>query len=176
MQMDDVTHDDHGSQIDLEGYSACVNTWCGKIVLREVAEKTRGYCTDCFRGPLGTRITEVEIISRGQRMPLSLRAKPWPAKKHKGDRDRQRAQEKAKLRAMRRLRAVFPDIYDVFLAEERARVGLNPWPTEMAVRGGPDIDGSKTMDFAEVYHRLAQHGVDVDGAAKQQANEDDPAG
>jgi hypothetical protein len=170
--VDEASHDDHGSQIDLEGYRTCRNEWCGALVLTEITYRTAGLCGDCFRSRLGKAITEVEIMNRGQRTSLRTRTKPWPSK-NKGNRDTAKRAERAKLRAMKRLRAVFPDLYDVFYAEERARAGLDPWPVDMAVRQGPDPDAEATMEFTRVYHALHDHGVDVDGLANEPSSTDD---
>lgn len=62
---------------------------------------------------------------------------------------------------MRRLRAIFPDLYDILLAEERAAAGLDPWPLGTALATGPDPDGSQTERFAILYHALQDRGVNV---------------
>lgn len=101
------------------------------------------------------------------KMPTGGKKKP---KRNKGNKERQKASEKARLRAMQRLRAVFPDLYDIFLAEERARAGLEPWPLEKAIKPSEDQDGSKTLDFARVYHHLQQAGVNVDAPSIKHKN------
>lgn len=170
-KMEDVSHDGHGSQIDLEGYRACRNQWCGELVIVEVARRTTGLCGDCFRSHLGEQMAAVEAISRGERMRIKV-GKRATANRAKGDLDTKRKTEHAKKRALKRLRAVFPDMYDIFYAEERARVGLEPWTLEAALKSGPDPDGEQTMAFARVYHHLTEHGVDVDGLEVQPENED----
>lgn len=169
--MEDVTHGGHGSQIDLEGYRACRNQWCGELVLIEVARRSGGLCGNCFRTHLGEQVGAVEAVSRGERMRVRLN-KHSAGRNVKGDRDTKRKTEHAKLRALKRLRAVFPDMYDIFHAEERARVGLEPWTLEAALTSGPDPDGEQTLAFARVYHQLSEHGVDVHGPEIQSENED----
>ena len=71
---------------------------------------------------------------------------------------------------MARLRTVFPDLYDVFYAEERARLGLDPWTVDAMLSDGPDPGCQQTMDFARVYHSLTEHGVDVNGLENQPEN------
>lgn len=161
-EMEDVTHDGHGSQIDLEGYRSCRNEWCGQLVLVEIAERTQGLCTPCFRTHLGDSIAEVEVVSRGDRVSVRTggRRRDQTAK---GDQQTKRMTEKARVRALKRLRGVFPDLYDVFYAEERARVGLDPWTIDSIIQEPSAMDAQQTMDFARVYHRLTEHGVDVDG-------------
>jgi len=170
-KMEDVTHDGKGSQIDLEGYRSCRNEWCGRLVLKEVAERTQGLCTDCFRTHLGDQMAEVEVVARGGRLSVKSTGQRRN-QSSKGDRATKKRVEQAKRRALRRLRAVFPELFDVFYAEERARVGLEPWPIETVVQKRAPIDAQQTMDFARVYHALTEHGVDVDGLEDEHAHQD----
>lgn len=97
----------------------------------------------------------IEVVGRGFRVRVPLR-KPKrqkrPAIKHP---DHHKA-ERAKANALKRLKAIFPDLYDTLVAEERSRLGLAPWPTETAVRYGWDPDSSETLRFAAVYHALEE--------------------
>lgn len=120
--------------------------------MREVAARTGGICAGCFRGGRGPNMRRIEVVGRGYRIRVPLR---------KSQRTRVRVRDvdhhkvvKAKDRAAKRLRAVFPDLYDTLLAEERAAAGLDPWPLDMAVRYQWDPDSSESMRFAEVYHAL----------------------
>lgn len=159
-KMDDVSHRSHGSQIDLEGYRSCRNEWCTSLVLVEIAQRTRGLCSDCFRTHLGAQVAEVEVVSRGDRMTVRSR-KRRKSQTDKGDRTTERRARSAQRRAYRRLRAVFPDLYDVFYAEERARLGLNPWTIDSVVTEPSSLDAEQTLDFARVYHALNEAGLDV---------------
>ena len=161
-KVEDVPHPGHGSQIDLEGYRSCRNEWCGQLVLVEIAQRTQGLCTPCFRGHLGQQMAEVEVVSRGDRVHVRTSGRRKD-QTDKGDQQTKRLTEKARLRALKRLRGVFPDLYDVFYAEERARVGLDPWTIDSIIQEPSAMDAQQTMDFARVYHRLTEHGVDVDG-------------
>ena len=67
-----------------------------------------------------------------------------------------KAQDKAKRAAMRRLRAFCPELYDLLLADERMKRGLDPYPVETAVLPGSGLDGWETMDAAAFYHALAR--------------------
>ena len=174
-KMSDRPHEGHGSQIDLEGYRSCRNEWCGQLVLVEIAQRTQGLCSDCFRTHLGDQMAEVEVISRGDRLKVRSR-KSRRAQTSKGDKETKRRADQAQRRAYRRLRGVFPDLFDVFYAEERARVGLEPWPLETVVRRPGSIDAQQTMDFARVYHQLTEHGVDVNGLEVESANQDPDQG
>ena len=88
---------------------------------------------------------------------------PHQRSRSKGDKGTKTAVQQAKVRARKRLQALFPDLFDIFYAEERARVGLDPWPIELALRRGPDPDCQQTMGFAHVYHALEEYGVETDG-------------
>lgn len=161
MKVDDVSHSDQGSQqIDLAGYRSCRNEWCGELVLKEITERTGGLCTECFRSHLGRSLAEVEVRARGQRVRASMTGNTQSP--DKGNRWTHRQTEKARLRAMKRLRVVFSDLYDVFYAEERARLGLDAWSIDAVVRDTDGLGVEETLDFARTYHALNEHGVDFD--------------
>lgn len=172
MKVDDGPHPEHGSQIDIEGYRSCRNQECSALVIVEIAERTGGLCSGCFRSELGRQLTAVEVISRGQRHTVDLSKRRYGPRTGKGDRDTHRKAEKAKLRAMRRLRTLFPDLYDMFYAEERARAGLPAWTVDAGLAGTGEEPMEQTMGFAHMYHQLTEHGVDVDGLEVQSENED----
>ena len=140
-----------------------LDEWCGELVLKEITERTGGLCTGCFRTHLGEQLTEVEVRARGQRVKARMTGNRRA--KNKGNPKTAKLAEKARMKALKRLRAVFPDLYDVFVAEERARLGLDPWSIDAVVRenGGPSAD--ETISFARTYHALDSHGVDIDGLA-----------
>lgn len=163
------SHNPNDTQIEVLGYESCKNTWCNEIVIKEVAKRTKGFCSDCWKDVFNANIAEIEVRARAERVKMRIKGNGKPNRK-KGNRERQKAVEKARLRAMKRLRAVFPDLYDIFLAEERARAGLDPWPMEMALKPSEDEDGSKTVDFAEVYHHLQQAGVEFDAPSSKHKN------
>lgn len=95
----------------------------------------------------------IEVVGRGYKIRVP------PRKTRRGARDvNHHVVEKAKGRALKRLKAIFPDLYDTLVAEERARDGLRPWPTYSAVRHHGDPDCSETIKFAEVYHALESRG------------------
>jgi hypothetical protein len=162
-KVDDVSHIEHGSQIDIEGYRACRNQWCSNIVLLEITERTGGLCTECWRTHLGQQAAEVEVVSKGSRVKVKLAKGRMGDRNNKGNRDTHRKADRAKLRAMRRLRSLFPDLYDMFYAEERARAGLDAWTVDTVIQKQSALDAKQTLDFARVYHALTNHGVDVDG-------------
>lgn len=166
--MSDAAHEPEATQIDLAGYRSCRNEHCGGLILVEVAQRTKGLCIDCFRGQLGASLAEIEVrnLGRSQRMQIPRR-KQAP---EKGNRWTHDAGNKARARADKRLRQLFRDLYDVLLAEERARFGLDPFPLETAVNEPSDGDASETIAFAAIYASLDQHGVDLDGLEIPPAN------
>jgi hypothetical protein len=170
--MEDLSHRANGSQIDLAGYRSCRNQWCESLVLLEVTERTAGLCVTCWRSHLGAQAAEVEVVNRGERLKVSVSRRRGGPRTNKGDRDTHRKADKAKVRALRRLKGVFPDLYDVFYAEERARVGLDPWTVDSVINEPPEMRAEQTLRFAAVYAALNDHGVDVDGLEVQPENED----
>lgn len=126
------------------------------MVLREVAARTGGVCKNCFRGGHGPDLHTIEIVGRGYRIRVPLHKAQVKRRQPKDP--NHHAAEHAKRRALKRLKAIFPDLYDTLVAEERARAGLDPWPTYTAVRDGWDPDCSETLRFAAVYHALDLQG------------------
>lgn len=164
MQMSDASHAEQPSQIDVAGYRACRNEWCTNIELVEVTYRTNGLCFDCFRGDLGSQIAEVEV--RNNARVMSMKAATHNSRRSantsKGNRATKAAAMKAAKAADRRLRALFPELYEVLRAEERARFGLEPFPVDNILREA-EGDVSETISFARVYDALDEQGVDVDG-------------
>lgn len=158
--MNEAAHGGEACQIDVAGYRACRNSWCPTLVLAEVAERTDGLCTECFRGQLGAKVAAVEIRNKGRILSMQ-RTRGRARAGSKGNRATKTSAENAKRNAMRRLRDLFPELYQLLLGEERARLGLEPFPLETAVH--EPTDASLTIEFARVYDALDQHGVDLDG-------------
>lgn len=129
----------------------------------EVAERTKGLCSECFRGVLGSQIAEVEIRNKGRLVSMNTGRGRTAAGRStsKGNHSTHITANNARRNALRRLKDLFPEMYDVLLGEERSRLGLEPFPLESAVYE-PD-DASRTIAFARVYDALDEHGVDVDG-------------
>lgn len=146
---------------DVVGYALCVG--CGDdLVLDIVARRTGGLCTTCF-DRRGGALRHIEIEARGARIPIRLGPPARTRIRSRASHDsktREKIVDKCRDRARKRLQAIFPDLYDILLADERAQAGLDPWPLAMAVRSGPDPDGSQTEAFARIYHLLEDRGVD----------------
>jgi hypothetical protein len=77
--------------------------------------------------------------------------------------ERDRASEAAKRAAMRRLRAFCPELYDLLLADERQKRGLDPVPVEIAIRPGSGLEAWETMSATAFYHALARQENPNDG-------------
>lgn len=115
--------------VDIEGYRECVV--CRGPVLDHVAYMTGGVCFDpCFIDGKMARFREIEVIHRAtiltaRRPPANTKAKNNARAKL----DTERRADLARLRACRRMRYLFPDVFDLLYAEERHRAGLIPRPT-----------------------------------------------
>lgn len=139
----------------MEGYVLCVEcdeTW----VRSEVAQRTSGRCPKCYAVD-GSRLAEIELVGRGMKVRVPVRGRrQTPRRRTEAGRERRRQARAAKDAARKRLAAIFPDLFDVLVADERAARGLEPWPVEVAARGGsPDVD----VAFAELSLELSGRGV-----------------
>ncbi len=126
------------------GHSVCSS--CGALVLTELSRVTGGRCGDCHRTSVVNRT--VEIRSQGRRMTLHRPGrKRRKGPKSPNERRRQHVVEKVKGRALRRLRDLYPEVYLALLADERLKVGMDPYPLQTVVR----LPGQTITDPA-VYH------------------------
>lgn len=133
----------------IEGYVICGG--CGEAwVLREIASRTGGVCSNCFR--TGTTVGRIKVLADGIEMSMPTK-KFHRRRKNRGNVTTKHKSEHARRRAKTRLSNLYPAIYDQILAEERCKLGLDPWPVEIAVRGGDDPDASKTLAALEEYRQ-----------------------
>jgi len=151
------------------GYQPCGH--CQTPVLNEVAWKTGGRCSDCYRNKLGPVFDDIVAVTKNrERIRLTL-SKRTPADRAGRRRNKARrgfeAKEKARLtmlartRAYSRLTRIFPEIWEVLYADERAKLGLTAWTIDKAV--SPHRVDHKTMNLLQTYHRLEEvPNVDVD--------------
>lgn len=151
---------DHGRpELSIAGYTICRR--CPAFVLNEVAHKTGGMCADCFRAA-ANHVLDAVVVRTEEREPLRLKihaSRKSPAeqrrraKRPKSARDRAQGKkaERAALKAMRRLRDIFPEIYEVLLADERAKAGLNAWTIDRCLT---PHDTASSLEFVQTYHRL----------------------
>jgi len=117
-------------------------------------------CQDAFLETRGQRSATLELVGRGMRINIPVRNRRHRPKKPltADQRARKKEAERAKEAARKRLAAMFPDLYDVLVAEERGLRGLEPWSTERAVRGR---DATVELGFAEMLAELDDRGVDT---------------
>lgn len=121
--------------VEIEGYRTCANAHCRAMVLDVTAWQTRGVCFDCFVTNDMSRFREVEIALRADRHKVDPGAAHRPAVKRPGGKAKRRSQTEnpvkadlARLRALRRMAALFPDVFAILYADERHKAGLQPKP------------------------------------------------
>lgn len=139
---------------ELRGYDACrrcPDQW----VPHHLSVQTGGLCEQCFVANNREPLRALEIVSRAGVIAMPpKRKKRYKTRTTKRERDA----EKAKLAAYRRLAAIFPDFYQMLLAEERVDRGLSPRPKNAAPLGHEDPTGGTTREFLDVYHHLESMG------------------
>ena len=120
------------------GYVLCED--CGEPVVDSIAQITGGKCVDCSRKSFEPQAREIEVILDGARTMVPVGG---PRKRYgsRGNPQTRRKVEAAKRRALRRLRWMHQLDYVSLLAEERAKVGLDPLPLETAVKTIVDSPG-----------------------------------
>jgi hypothetical protein len=148
------------------GYTACRIEVCGKWHLTAISNRTGGVCEDCHFAGLGAQFRRMEIVSLGRRTEVKANKNRRPNRKRPGrdSKPGRNLAHTAERRALKRLRRLFPELYDVLYAEERASVGLEPWPLDRALHHtAGDLDASSALAFARLGHELDAVGVSVDG-------------
>jgi hypothetical protein len=138
------------------GYTICRS--CEHPVPQEIARVTGGVCAVCQRLGLAPVLKQIEVRSQGRRITLTRPGR----KKRKGAKSRnelirQHRVDKAKRAALRRLRDAFPEYYAMLLADERGKLGLEPYPMEAVLATASGVN--ETVGFAALYHALTEHGV-----------------
>jgi hypothetical protein len=150
--------------VTLFGHTMCP---CGAPVLNEVSYKTGGRCADCFRKSSGKLLDAAMVIVDGrERIVLRSdrsRRKPGVAAQRARARRRKRQDPDDKAhrqlvaacaeRARRRLQRLFPELWEVLLADERAKAGLNAWTIDRALTPG---EASSSLAWLAEYRRIEQ--------------------
>jgi len=141
------------------GYTACRE--CGTPVIDAIAFKTSNRCPTHHREWVARRIEAIELRGKGLRVPIpvdkpsTIYDRKRNAAKNKARREdpvkrrKEHLRERAKQAAYRRLRSLFPDVFDVLVAQERERLGLPAWSIDMALTPGST---DETLAFIESYH------------------------
>jgi hypothetical protein len=147
------------------GYTACRIEACGRWHLTAISNRTGGVCEECHFAGLGAQFRKMEIVSLGRRTEIRSPKSRQTSKRPGREQSRvRRLTQMAERRALKRLRRLFPELYDVIYADERASVGLEPWPLDRALHHtAGDIDASTALGFAQLMHELDAVGVSVDG-------------
>lgn len=149
---------------DLIGYQLCA---CGAWVPDEMAWLTDGRCLACHRAHLGRTVEPIIVRARGQMIEVA-RVAGTPAeverrrrknlakaakRKHDPKHKRRRHQsDHAKRRALRRLKALFPDVYDLLLTEEREAMGLPAYTAHRATASASAERAYETLERLGIYH------------------------
>lgn len=131
---------------------------CGHgLIVDEVARRTGGLCGDCHVAAGAPRVRTLEVVGRGVRYQVPIRRNEPKKRKREMTperRARKKLTEKAATNARKRLAAAMPELYEMFLADERASLGLEPWPLEIALRNKGDAEVE--LAFAELARELAR--------------------
>ena len=142
-----------------------MNPACGALVLNEVAYKTNGHCAECFRANaneiLDAALTVVAgreklvLRTRNSMRSEGERAQRKRAKKRARNTEAERTKRKkialARVAADRRLRALFPELWEILLADERAKTGLEAWTIDRTLTPGT---AEKSLEFVKHYRRV----------------------
>ena len=160
-------------QIQVHGYSTCA---CGALVPQYEFNSRGRRCADCFDNDSRV-VREVELINRTRRVsvqagyrkrwndknPNRPRGERWGSKANSPEREKAaREARQARFRAQTRLATLYPEMYQVLYAQERAAVGLPFKPIDLdlattmetylrehgysaASTGGPVVDGNEPV-------------------------------
>lgn len=115
----------------IEGYSHCV--FCDALVPDAIYVRSNGYCGLCVTD--GRHPASIKALRVGNR---TIRV---PAKRKSGSRgnpETVRLRRNAEEAARRKLKKLYPAVYRILLAEERAKRGLDPLPISPGT--GPETD------------------------------------
>lgn len=118
--------------MDLVGYDQCseCKNWVPSLLIKPFG----GICPECAAlGLVPEPGREVLLRIDGRDLRLSA---PSRRSGSRGSRETRNKREKAKRAAERRLARLYPTIYRVLLAQERAARGLDPYPP-----GSPYAEG-----------------------------------
>lgn len=118
----------------------------------EVAfDQLGGMCWQCFQVQAQTKV--IEVVHRGRASTLKLPGKRRNRGKSKGSAENRKIRKHAEIAALKRLRALYPDVYRLLYDEERLTRGL-PVIT-------PGDREALTGDASAFYAALTSAGVDI---------------
>lgn len=156
---------DHLTDLTVAGYTVCASPDCGALVLDEVAYKTRGHCATCFRANANLILdAAITVVAGREKLTLTTRqgtkspgdrAQRKRAKKRARatakERDKRKKVALARVAADRRLRRIFPELFEILLADERAKLGLNAWTIDRTLTPGT---AEQSLEWLAKYRRL----------------------
>ncbi len=145
------------------GHTVCSR--CSARVLDVIAWKTNGLCASCFREHAGAIINGALVVVAGRerivirtdasRRKPGVRAQRARARKRKRDnpdiKDHRREVAACAERARRRLQRLFPEIWEILLADERAKANLNAFTIDRCLTPG---QLQSSLDSLADYRRL----------------------
>lgn len=153
---------------------------CGGEIDHLHTHATGPLCASCVVAEVAARARPIEVVHRGVRFQTMLRGK-HPVSTERAKRKNARKQwrrthdpelsvrhrkvQAARQRALRRLRALYPDVYDLLYAEERAAAGLEPLTPLTAAAMGRAADAMAKLPGASAYHAVADFGETHDPEA-----------
>jgi len=151
------------------GYVACKR--CDTAVRTEVAYKTQQHCPDCFRAYANEILDPVmvvvagreKIVLRSHKHSTADREQRRRAKKEAKQRpdvkERMRIVSQCNQRATAKLRRIFPELFEVLLADERAKVGLDAWTIDRTLTPG---EASSSLEMLKSYYHVDQESTHGD--------------
>jgi len=128
--------------------------------MKVIADKTRGHCPDCFRSHASEIIDAVMVVASGRervvlrpkRSPTELAARKR-AKQKPEVKARAKLVEKCNQKATQRLRHLYPEIWEVLVADERAKAGLEAWTLDRVLTPG---DAESSLEALSAYYHVDQ--------------------
>ena len=110
--------------VPIDGYRFC---GCGTQVPEHTWAATGRRCMTCFTDGTMVELHEIEIRHRGHRTQAKLPTSKWAPRPNSRARGPQHKKAlRASAKALKRLKMLFPEAYDVLYAEERHKQGLPP--------------------------------------------------
>jgi hypothetical protein len=126
-----VYHMEGADGFVVAGYTACVS--CGG----QYVTNGKRRCEPCRKGLV--LVGEAAAVAKAATRPASSRPSRArkPRKLSAAERTRKRMWNRARSNALTRLRQIHPELYEVLLAEEKAKLGLDPHLDSRPANIGP---------------------------------------
>lgn len=151
--------------VALEGYVVCADG-CGRQVLEHVAHLTGGQAWHCFEAGTLVRLRTIEVEHRRRLATVVIPQAPRsPRKASKGRQRHKHLSEHAKRVAQRRLVAIYRDVYDVLVDDERVKRKL--LPLVRRVPRGAHASAVETLEQQSVYAAGLETGARPDAEPEE---------